>query len=112
MSNKSLPDIALTILKKKKKPIPFATLWDLVSVDLSFSVQDKKSRMVKFYNAMSLDSRFVQLEKNTWDLRERQTYETIRLKVEAVDLSEDEIEIEEVNDESFELYDSLNEEMY
>lgn len=107
MSNKTYPDVAFGLMKKRKKPIAFAQLCELVQKELNITDAEIKSRIVKFYNALSLDSRFVQLEKNTWDLRERQTYEKTRLNIETVDLNEDEIEIEEVNDESFELYETL-----
>ena len=112
MSNTTLTDTAIHIVKRKKKPILFSKLWDELCVAMNFSEADKKNKMIKFYNALSLDSRFVQLEKNTWDLKERQTYEATRLKVEDIDYDDELLGIEEINDETFEVYESHHEEGY
>ena len=113
MANKSVQDVAVTVLKKKKKPIEFKNLWDNVSEDLKLDEIQRKSKMVKFYNALSLDSRFIQLDKNKWDLRERHTYTSTRINLESFDIDDDEtLDVEEINDEIFEQYEEANEEIY
>lgn len=78
MSRKSMQDTAFDILKSKKKPVPFQKLWEDVSLVLGLSGVEASSRIVKFYNAVSLDARFYQLEGNTWDLSSRHSFEKIR----------------------------------
>ncbi len=113
MASKSVQDVAESVLKKKKKPIEFKSLWENVSEDLQLNEIQRKSKMVKFYNALSLDSRFIQLDKNKWDLRERHTYTSTRIKIESFDVEDDDtLEVEEINDELFEQYEEGNEDIY
>ena len=99
MASKSVQDVAESVLKKKKKPIEFKSLWENVSEDLQLNEIQRKSKMVKFYNALSLDSRFIQLDKNKWDLRERHTYTSTRIKIESFDVEDDDtLEVEEINE--------------
>lgn len=112
MPSKSLQDVAEKVMKKKRKPVDFRKLWDDVCKEVSFSESDKKSKMAKFYNSMTLDSRFIQLEKNTWDLKSRQSYSKIKVNIEAFELDEDDdLEHEELSDET-DNYDSVSADTY
>lgn len=113
MPNKSLQDVAERVMKKKKKPIDFKKLWEEICEELEFSDVEQKKKMAKFYNSMTLDSRFIQLEKNHWDLKVRQSYEKIKVKVETFDLEdEDEFEFDEYVEENLDGFDSTNPEVY
>lgn len=112
MPNKSLQDVAEKVMRKKKKPIDFRKLWEDVCKEVSFTESEKKSKMAKFYNSMTLDSRFIQLEKNTWDLKSRQSYSKIKVNIESYELEEDELDFEEILDETGDSYDSISAETY
>ncbi len=113
MPNKSLQDVAEKVMKKKKKPIDFKKLWVEICKELDFSEIEQKKKMAKFYNSMTLDSRFIQLEKNHWDLKSRQSYEKIKVYVETFDLDEEEeLEFDEFTDEPSESLDTANPEVY
>ena len=55
MPNRSLQDVAEKVMKRKKKPVDFRKLWDDVCKEVNFTESEKKSKMAKFYNSMTLD---------------------------------------------------------
>lgn len=113
MPNRSLQDVAEKVMKKKKKPIDFRKLWEEVCEELKFSETEKKSKMAKFYNAMTLDSRFLQLEKNHWDLKSRQSYSKIKVNIETFEFEdEEEVEFDDVAEEHHDPYDAPPAEVY
>ncbi|MDE8060883.1 DNA-directed RNA polymerase subunit delta [Erysipelothrix rhusiopathiae] len=79
MSSKSLSDIAYEKLKRKRKEIVFSKLWKEVAEEVNFSEEISKRKVASFYNAMMMDSRFISLEGNKWDLRERHTLESLQI---------------------------------
>lgn len=67
----SMLDAAFDIIGSSKKEIPFPKLWEEVQKVMTVS-----SDMVgNLYQDMSLDSRFVRLDGNKWDLQSRRTFE-------------------------------------
>lgn len=111
--NKSLQDIAEKVMKKKKKPVDFKKLWDDVCEEVRFTETDKKSKMAKFYNSMTLDSRFIQLEKNHWDLKSRQSYSKIKVNIETFEFEDDEdFDLEEIAEDVVDPYDHSSVETY
>lgn len=106
----SLQDVAEKVVKKKKKPIEFKKLWEEICKELNFNETEAKSKLAKFYHSMSVDSRFIQLEGNTWDLKSRQSYEKIKVNVETIEFDdEDDEDYSEENSENFE---TVNAEAY
>ncbi|CAM4131236.1 DNA-directed RNA polymerase subunit delta [Erysipelothrix inopinata] len=89
MSSKSLTDIAFERLTKKKKEIPFQKLWQEVSVEANFPEAVAKRKVASFYNALMMDSRFISLESNTWDLRERHSLESLQIDPDLLDSYDD-----------------------
>lgn len=95
MSNcKSMVDVAFSIMSKKKRAIPFLKLWEGVS-EITGASGDK---VAQFYTDLTLDSRFVSLEGNKWDLRSRRTFEESHTEI---DLLDDEDQEEESDDEFY-----------
>lgn len=95
MSSKSLSDIAFDKLKRKKKEVLFGKLWKEVSDEANMTEELAKRRVASFYNALMMDSRFISLEGNKWDLRERHSLESLRIDpdlLEGADDSDDEYE--------------------
>ncbi|CAM3695489.1 DNA-directed RNA polymerase subunit delta [Erysipelothrix urinaevulpis] len=79
MSSKSLSDIAYDRLKQKDEEVLFNELWNEVSSAAKFPENVAKRKVASFYNAIMLDSRFISLEGNKWDLRERHAEITLTI---------------------------------
>lgn len=101
MAIRSMTDVAFELMKKKRKPITFRKLWDEVSTTMGFTPQMAENKIAQFYSNLSLDSRFVVVEDNRWDLRMRRTYQEVHK-----DLSD----ILDDSDEEFEDYEEIDEE--
>ncbi len=105
----SYTDLTYLILKEKgsmNTPSLFKTIADLLSYDENEYI----NKIGDYYTSLTLDKRFVLLESNEWDIRDRHSVEL------AVDLDEDEDEevddiidedenLEEVEEESSEELD-------
>lgn len=85
MAGNSLTDIAYQNLKRKKKEIVFNKLWQEVCEEMGYTEEMGKRKISSFYNALMLDARFISLEKNTWDLRERYAEDTLKIDPDLVD---------------------------
>lgn len=93
----SLSDVAYKNLKRKRKEIPFSKLWSEVTKELGITEEIAKRKMASFYNALMLDSRFISLEGNKWDLRERHTLDSIKIDPDLLeDYDDDYDEFEEI----------------
>ena len=86
---KSMRDIAFELLSKKTKPVAFNKLWKEVSEILGLSEEETTNKIGTFYTHITLDGRFVLLENNTWDLRNRHKYEEIKIDMNALYIEED-----------------------
>lgn len=99
----SLSDAAFKNLKRKRKEVQFNKLWKEITEELGFSEELAKRKMSSFYNSLMLDSRFISLEGNKWDLRERHTLESIQIDPDLLDdlddYDEDEFEEKTDNEE-------------
>lgn len=89
MSSKSLSDIAFDKLKRKKKEVLFGKLWKEVADEVSLTEELAKRRVASFYNALMMDSRFISLEGNKWDLRERHSLDSLKIDPELLEGSDD-----------------------
>ena len=88
MANKynSMIDAAYTIMNSKKRAIAFPKLWEEVKKAMSLS----DDMVGNLYQDLSLDSRFVGLEDNKWDLQSRRTYEEGHVDLSKLDIEEEE----------------------
>jgi DNA-directed RNA polymerase subunit delta len=94
-SAKSMMDVAYDVIVKKKRAILFTKLWEEVSKIYGVS----NDKIAQFYSDLTLDSRFVSLKENKWDLIERRKFEESHVDLSAIELDEDEPEeIEEEQD--------------
>lgn len=101
--NESMKDVAYSILKDKKEPITFADLFKDVTSKLELTPDEAKQKIAYFYTDITLDGRFVDLKDNTWDLRERQTYDKVHIDMNDVysDIDEEtaaNADVEELDD--------------
>lgn len=89
MPTRSLSDIAYAKLQKSKKEVLFNDLWNEVNAVTNFPEKIARRKIASFYNAIMLDSRFISLEGNMWDLRERYADETFNLDPELLENYDD-----------------------
>lgn len=84
MARNSLTDIAFVILNENEKEMSFNDLWSDVSAQMGYTEVMAKRKIASFYNALMLDSRFISLEKNHWDLRDRYAEDTLQIDPDLV----------------------------
>lgn len=100
MASKSMTDVAYEILSSKKRAAQFNKLWE----DVSKVTGASKDKIAQFYSDLTLDSRFVSLKENKWDLVERRKYEESHIDLSQIELDED--EPEEVDSDNEEIINS------
>ena len=89
-----MADIAYDILKRKKRAVQFLKMWDEVSKTSG------NGQVGQFYSDLTMDSRFVCLKDNKWDLVERRKYDESHIDISKIELEDDE---PEENDEENEI---------
>ncbi len=87
-STKSMTDVAYDVLAKKKRAVPFIKLWE----DVSKICGASNNKISQFYSDLTLDSRFVSLKENKWDLVERRKYAETHVDLSSIELEDDEPE--------------------
>ncbi len=102
--NESMKDVAYSLLKEKNEPIAFVDLFKEVASKLELTPEESQQKIALFYTDITLDGRFVNLKDNTWDLRERQTYDKVHIDMNDVysDIDEEtaaNADVEELDDE-------------
>lgn len=111
----SMSDCAYNYLSKKKKAKSFYEIWDNVVAELEISEEEQNEVISYFYTNLTLDSRFVNVGENKWDLRERLPFEKVHIDMNDIyndeeemdedDLLEDDAEDEDSLDEDFDSYE-------
>ena len=85
-------EAAYEIVKNAKEPLTFQQLWKKIVETIGLSEEAANAKISKFYTQLSFDNRFVMLEENHWDLRERHSFDEAHIDM-------NEIYLEEVEDE-------------
>lgn len=67
-------ETAFSLLSRKKKPTPFLKLWEEISQIEGLTPSQQEEQIAQFYSDLCLDSRFVNMGENKWDLRSRHTF--------------------------------------
>lgn len=101
---KAMIDVAYDLMKPKKKAMTFIKLWDEVCQINGYTDAQAEDRIAQFYSDLSLDDRFVNVGKNSWDLKERHTYKEVVINTEDIIIEEDVeeefvVEVEEIVNE-------------
>lgn len=105
-------DIAFELLTKKKKPVVFLKLWEEVAQMEGLTQEQADDNIAQFYTDLSLDSRFVHMGDNKWDLRSRHTYDETVVDTEALMIDESADEDDYINDEEDSVKEDNAEEKY
>lgn len=90
----SMTDVAFDLMNKKKKPIVFSKLWEEVNQIMGFSASQSEQKIAIFYTNLSLDTRFVKLQENKWDLRNRHSFNEVHIATEELLINDDDYDSE------------------
>lgn len=99
----SYTDLAYLLIKENKKSMNTPAVFHEISDLLGYSEEEYVAKIGDFYTSLTIDKRFVLLENNEWDIRDRHSVEIVvddddDSSLEIVD-DEDEEEIAEELDE-------------
>ena len=100
----AMVEVAYELLSKKQGPQKFNKFFLEVSDLLSMSEEEKDQNISRFYTKLTLDERFVLLEDNMWDLRERQSFDKVHIDMNEI--------YSEIEDEEKEMEAEKQEESY
>lgn len=89
MTSRTITDIAYECMKRKRKEVPFNKLWQEVYQLAGYDETLAKKKIAQFYNAITLDARFISLPDNKWDLKARHTFNETRIDTSQLILDED-----------------------
>ncbi len=90
MRKRTNVEIAYSLLKDSKEPIPFYELWQQIVNEHEYSEAEGHDLISRFYTALMMDGRFVNIGDNVWNLRERVNFDDIALPLSDVYTFEDE----------------------
>ena len=110
MLQRSMVEAAYELLSKKQGAQKFNKFWNEVSDSLSMSEEEKEQNISRFYTKLTLDERFVLLEDNMWDLRERQSFDKVHIDMNEIysEIEDEEKELEAEKEED-KVYDDETE---
>lgn len=102
-------DIAYHLIKENKKSMNTPTVFRKISDLLGYTEDEYVAKIGDFYTSLTIDKRFLLLENNEWDIRDRHSVEVV-VDDEDEDVILDENEEEEnIIDEIEEDIDSIDE---
>ena len=102
MSGKSNLDVAFDLIVNTGKEVSFKEIWEEVIRVQGYDEETAKRLMGQFYTNLSLDSRFVTLGDNKWDLRSRHTFDKVHIDMNDVYSDVETTSDEDVDEEDVE----------
>ena len=111
MLKRSMVEVGCELLAKKQGPQKFNKFWEEVSQVLGLDEDEANENISNFYTCLTLDERFVLLEDNTWDLRERQSFDKVHIDMNDVysEIDEEEKELKDGEEEDDSYTDEYDE---
>lgn len=100
----SYTDMTYLLLKEHKTSMNTPTVFRKICQLLEYSDEDFTNKIGDYYTSLTIDKRFLLLENNDWDLRERHSVSLI-----IDDEDEEEIEEEVEDEESEEVEEDIDE---
>ena len=91
----SYADLTELILKEENKPLNTPTIFRKICDILGYDDEEYTNKIGDYYTSLTTDKRFVFLDTNEWDLREKNPVDIVMDE----DEDEEEIEDEEMNEE-------------
>ena len=106
MLQRAMVEVAYELLSKKQGPQKFNKFWIEVCDVLSMTSEERERFISNFYTKLTLDERFVLLEDNMWDLRERQSFDKVHIDMNDIYSEiEDEEKEREIEQQEDSVYD-------
>ena len=105
MKKSPMVEAAFSVLEKAQSALPFKELFDQVVTELDLDKVAATKRIAKLYSDITLDSRFLSLEDNMWDLKKRH-----KLDDTIVDTSDIIIDDEDVDEYDYDYEEEIKEE--
>lgn len=98
---KSLIELAFDFISEQKEGVSFSKLWDHVKKEANLDEEAVAKKISQFYTNLMLDGRFVNLGDNTWDLRNRHTFDKVHIDMKDVysDVDTSDNDAEEIGEE-------------
>lgn len=96
---KSMIEIAFQVVNEHDGSIPFIELYQHVSKEMGFNETQFEDNIAQFYTDLSIDSRFLNLAGNSWDLKKRHTYSESVMDTDKIAIDDEETEEEVENKE-------------
>ena len=111
MLKRSMVEVGYELLVKKQSPQKFSKFWGEVSEVLGLEETEANAYISDFYTNLSLDERFVLLEDNTWDLRDRQSFDKVHIDMNDIysEIDEEEKELKDGEEEDDSYTDEYDE---
>ena len=111
MLKRSMVEVGYELLVKKQGPQKFNKFWGEVSEVLGLEENEADTYISDFYTNLSLDERFVLLEDNTWDLRDRQSFDKVHIDMNDIysEIDEEEKELKDGEEEDDSYTDEYDE---
>ena len=104
-AKRALTDIAYDVMKENREAMTFKSIWENVTAISGVNA----SEISQFYTDMMLDSRFVNLKANMWDLKRNRTFAETFVDLEQLDLDDEDEEENCYEDESEDLLENKEE---
>lgn len=95
MKKRTNIEIAYALLKENGEPLSFYELWQSIVNEREYNESEGHDLISRFYTALTMDGRFVNLGDNMWALRENVLFDDIALPLNEVYTEVDEAEDEE-----------------
>lgn len=105
----SYTDMTYMILKENNKAMNTPTIFKEICNLLDYSEEEYVAKIGDYYTSLTLDKRFVLLENNEWDIRDRHSIELVMDDDDALDTEVEEENTEDFEEEMEEEIDSLDE---
>lgn len=97
----SYADLTELLLKEENKPLNTATLFKKICNILDYNDDEYTNKIGDYYTSLTTDKRFVFLDSNEWDLREKSPIDIVMDEDEDEDIEEElDDEMEEPNEEN------------
>ena len=101
----SYADLTELILKEENKPLNTPTIFKKICEILGHTDEEYADKIGDYYTSLATDKRFVFLDTNEWDLREKNPIDIV------MDEDEDEEEYEEDDEENEEIIDEYEDDI-
>lgn len=105
----SYTDLTYLLLTENNKTMNTPTIFKKIASLLGLSDDEYTSKIGDYYTSLTIDKRFVLLDNNEWDIRDRHSIELIVDEEEEELVEETEEEEETISEEIEEDIDTINE---